>query len=376
MHAMGRFSALLASVLILAGCRTGGLPFGMTKYGEAASLYTLRDPDGGLVLEVTDFGGRLVRCWAPDRWGRLADVALGWNTVAEYERYGFSAGALVGRYANRIADGRFSIDGREFRLAVNEAKPPRRSNIHGGPRGWSTKVWKVVERSTSRIVFELVSPDGDMGFPGTVKARVTYSVPGGGRWVVRYEAVTDRPTVVNLTNHSYWNLAGEASGTVLGQRLAINADRYTQTDERRIPVKDAPVDGTVFDFRRPRAIGSMADRMAALPELRATGGWYDHNFVLNGAGGEMKPACELSDPVSGRVLEIWTTEPCLQVYTAQDMTTGLPAKEKGRTLCPCAGVALETQHYPDSPNHPEFPTTVLRPGETFRSETVYRFGAR
>ena len=377
---MHKISVFSLAVLLLAGCRTDSgesvAPFGTTRFNEAASLYTLKNPEGSLVLEVSDFGGRLVRCWAPDRDGKLADVTLGWNTVDEYEKYGFSMGTLIGRYGNRIADGKFTLDGREYQLMVNEAKPPRHSNLHSGPAGWDSKVWKVVSRSGSSIVFELVSPDGDMGFPGTMTARVAYSVLPGNVWCIEYTAVTDKPTVLNPTHHSYWNLAGEASGTVNGQLLRINADKYTQTDARLIPTKDAPVEGTGFDFRKARPIGSMMDWMAAQPELKATDHWYDHNFVLNGKRGAMKLACELSDPNSGRVLEIFTTEPCMQMYGAQNMTTDLPAKAAGKTLCPYAGVALETQHYPDSPNHPEFPTTVLRPGETFSSTTVYTFTTR
>ena len=374
---MHKVSILSLAALLLAGCCTNGRPFGTTKFNEKASIYTLKNPEGSLVLEVSDFGGRLVRCWAPDRDGNLADVTLGWNTVEEYEKYGFSMGTLIGRYGNRIADGKFTLDGKEWQLPINETNPvPRHCNLHGGPDGWDTKVWKVVEHSGARIVFELVSPDGDMGFPGTVTMRVVYSVLPENVWLIEYVATTDKPTVLNPTHHSYWNLAGESSGTVNDQLLKINADKYTQTDAGLIPTKDAPVDGTGFDFRKARPIGSMADWMAAQPELKATDHWYDHNFVLNGKKGVVKLACELSDPKSGRVLEIFTTEPCMQMYGAQNMTTALPAKEKGKMLCPCAGVALETQHYPDSPNHPEFPTTVLRPGEMFSSMTLYTFTTR
>jgi len=370
----------LALAGLVAGCAYNDAcsvrPFGTTGYGERARLYTLRGDDG-LALEVTDFGGRLVRCWAPDRDGKLADVTLGWNTVGEYESLGFSMGTLIGRYGNRIADGRFALDGKAYQLPINEAKPaPRHCSLHGGPVGWDAKVWKASAFDGRRLVLTHVSPDGDMGFPGTVTMKVTYSVLPGNVWRIEYEATTDRPTVVNPTHHSYWNLAGEASGDVLGQLLRINADAYTQTDAGLIPTKDAPVGGTGFDFRTARPIGSMAAWMAAQPELKAMDSWYDHNFVLNGKAGEMKLACEMSDPKSGRVLEIWTTEPCMQMYGAQNMTTALPAKEKGKTLCPFAGVALETQHYPDSPNRPDFPSTVLRPGEVFRSVTEYRFKTR
>lgn len=371
--------SFLALAAIMAGCccNTGDVkPFGVTKSGEKASLYTLKSPDG-LTLEVTDFGGRLVRCWAPDRNGKKADVTLGWNTVGEYETLGFSMGTLIGRYGNRIANGKFTLDGKEWQIPVNETNPvPRFCNLHSGPVGWDAKVWKASEYDGKRLVLTLVSPDGDMGFPGTVTMKVTYTVLPQNVWRIEYEATTDKPTVLNPTHHSYWNLAGEASGSVLRQLLKVNADKYTQTDAGLIPTKDAPVDGTGFDFRKVRPIGNMAGWMASQESLKPMDNWYDHNFVLNGKCGEMKLAAEMSDPESGRVLEIWTTEPCMQMYGAQNMTTKLPAKEKGKTLCQFAGVALETQHYPDSPNHPEFPSTVLRPGEVFRSTTEYCFKTR
>ena len=380
---MNKVSMLLGAVALVSGCASidcavsaGARPFGVTKFGEKASLYTLKS-DGGLVLEVTDFGGRVVKCLAPGRDGKLADVTLGWNTVEEYETLGFSVGALIGRYGNRIAEGKFALDGKTYKLPINEASPsPRFCNLHGGPVGWDAMVWKVSEADSSHIVLNHHSPSGDMGFPGAVDMKVTYKVLPGNVWRIDYEATTDAPTVLNPTHHTYWNLAGEASGGVLAQNIMINADKYTQTDDGLIPTGDASVEGTGFDFRKSRPIGSMSAWMAAEPSLKAMDNWYDHNFVLNGRNGEMKLACEMSDPKSGRVMEIWTTEPCMQMYGAQNMTTALPAKEKGKTLCQYAGVALETQHYPDSPNRPDFPTTVLRPGQVFRSTTEYRFKTR
>ena len=389
---------IVASALAMAGCyefdgikRTfDTMPkmriWGNTKFSghETAVLYTIRGA-GGLTLEVSNYGGRLVRCLAPDRDGKLADVTLGWNTVEEYEKNGFSMGTLIGRYANRIANGRFRLDGWDYQLPVNETKPaPRYCNLHGGPDGWDTKVWKVervfsdkgdTTNYTAGVVFSLVSPDGDMGFPGTVTCKVTYKVLPDNTWVIDYEATTDKPTVLNLTHHSYWNLAGEASGNVLEQELEVFADKYTRTDDGLIPVKDEPVAGTGFDFTTMRKIGAKADWMKAQPGLKCTDNWYDHNFVLRGKTGELKPAATMRDPKSGRKLEIWTTEPCMQMYGAQNMDGTMNAKAAGRKLQQYAGVALETQHYPDSPNHPGFPSTVLRPGETFRSRTEYRFSA-
>ena len=351
-------------------------PFGKLADGRETRIYRLQGL-GGLILDVTDYGGRLVRCYAPDKHGNLADVTLGWNTAAEYEKYGFSAGTLIGRYGNRIADGKFTLDGKEYQLPINENKAARHCNLHGGPEGWDKKVWNVKPLRQGPVMgLELtyVSADGEMGFPGTVTCKVTYKVRPDNVWTIDYEATTDKPTVLNLTHHSYWNLAGESSGNVLGQELQIFADAYTQTTAGLIPTKDAPVKGTGFDFTEMRPIGAKADLMKADPALAPMNNWYDHNFVLRGEAGKLKQAAAMRDPVSGRRLEIWTTEPCMQMYGAQNMTTEVPAKAAGRTLCPFAGVALETQHYPDSPNHPEFPSTVLRPGETFTSHTEYRFG--
>ena len=354
-----------------------GRPFGKLPDGRVAKLYTIQGV-GGLRLDVTDLGGRLVRCYAPDRYGNLEDVTLGWNTPEEYVKNGFSMGTLIGRYGNRIKDGKFTLDGQVVQLAINEDKAARHCNIHGGPDGWDSKLWSVKPVRRPGVVgleLSLVSPDGDMAFPGTVTCKVTYLVKPDNTWTIDYEATTDKPTVLNLTHHSYWNLAGEASGTVVNQELQIFADEYTQVDAGLIPVKNAPVKGTVFDFTAMRRIGAFAAEMAKSEELKPMDGWYDHNFVLRGEMGKLHPAATMKDPVSGRKLEIWTTEPCMQMYCAQNMDGTMNAKRIGSKYVKNAGIALETQHYPDSPNHPEFPSTVLRPGETFRSHTEYRFSA-
>ena len=351
--------------------------FGKLADGRETKVYRLRGL-GGLILDVSNYGGRLVRCYAPDKYGNLADVTLGWNSAAEYEKYGFSAGTLIGRYGNRIAHGKFTLDGKEYQLPINENKAKRHCNLHGGPQGWDKQIWEVKPLRLGPVQgLELtyVSKDGEMGFPGTVTCKVTYKVMPNNVWTVEYEATTDKPTVLNLTHHSYWNLAGESSGNVLNQELKIFADKYTQTNEGLIPTKDAPVAGTGFDFTELRAIGAKADLMKADAALAPMDNWYDHNFVLRGKNGELKPAATMYDPVSGRKLEILTTEPAMQMYGAQNMTDAIPAKTAGRNLCQFAGVALETQHFPDSPNRPDFPSTVLKPGETFRSRTEYRFSA-
>ena len=356
-------------------------PWGKLADGTEVKLYRLMSP-GGLVLDVSDYGGRVVRCYAPDKFGNLADVTLGWNTPGEYETLGFSMGTLIGRYGNRIADGKFTLDGKEYTLPINEDKKTeatqRHCTLHGGPQGWDKKVWKAMPMPSrgpvQGIVFSYVSADGEMGFPGKVTCRVTYRVMPNNTWTVEYYATTDKPTVLNLTHHSYWNLAGESSGNVLGQELQIFADEYTQTTPGLIPTKNVSVKGTGFDFTTLRPIGAKADLMKADKSLAAMDNWYDHNFVLRGENGKLKQAALMRDPVSGRTMEIWTTEPCMQMYGAQNMDDKLPAKAAGKHLCQFAGVALETQHAPDSPNRPDFPSTVLRPGETFRSRTEYRFG--
>lgn len=375
-------AAAVAAATVIAGCcdcMTGATPWGETSKGEKASLYTLEGKDG-LKLVVSDFGGRLVRCFAPGRDGKAADVTLGWNTVAEYEKLGFSMGTLIGRYGNRIANGAFTLDGKEYRLPLNETKPaPRNCNLHSGPDGWDGRVWAArpfTDGEARGIEFSLVSKDGESGFPGTIEVKVKYTVLPGNVWRIEYDATTDKPTVINPTHHSYWNLAGESSGDVLKQNLRIFADEYTQTDAGLIPTKNASVKGTGFDFTESRPIGAKADWMAAEKSLAPMDNWYDHNFVLRGKPGELKHAAEMYDPASGRTLQIWTTEPCMQMYGAQNMTDDMPAKAEGAHLCQFAGVALETQHAPDSPNRPDFPSTVLRPGERFHSVTEYRFGIR
>ena len=351
--------------------------FGALSDGRQTKLYRIEGA-GGLILDVSDYGGRLVRCYAPDKYGNLEDVTLGFNTAGEYERNGFSMGTLIGRFGNRIKDGKFTLDGKEYALPVNEDKPPRHNCLHGGTKGWDAQIWAVKPLREPRVRgLELmyVSKDGEMGFPGTVTCKVRYRVLPNNVWSVEYEATTDKPTILNLTHHSYWNLAGEASGSVLGQELQIFADRYTDVDDGLIPIKDIDVKGTGFDFTTSRAIGAMADWMAKNEHLKPMDNWYDHNFVLRGEMGVLHPTATMKDPVSGRRLEIWTTEPCMQMYGAQNMDGTMDAKKAGAKLVQFAGVALETQHYPDSPNHPEFPTTVLKPGEALRSRTEYRFFA-
>ena len=363
---------MMVGCALVAGIAVADGNFGKLSDGREPHVYTLQS--GNLRLDVTDYGGRLIRCYAPDRYGNLADVTLGWNTAAEYEKNGFSMGTLIGRVGNRIKDGKFTLDGKDYQLAINEEKAKRHCNLHSGPKGWDSRIWNARKIADNRLELTLVSEDGDMGFPGTVTCKVTYTVDGNV-WRIDYEAMTDQPTIINPTHHSYWNMAGEASGNVLGQELQIFADEYTQTDEGLIPLANVPVKGTGFDFTTLRKIGAKTDWMAKCAEIACMDNWYDHNFVLRGKVGELHPAATMRDPKSGRKLEIWTTEPCMQMYGAQNMDGTKAAKTASKTYPQYAGVALETQHAPDSINHSEWPTTVLRPGETFKSRTEYRFSA-
>ncbi|WP_159767138.1 aldose epimerase family protein [Streptomyces sp. HM190] len=325
--------------------------FGTLSDGTAVHRWTLER--GGIRVRVLTYGGIVQSVEVPDRDGRTADVVLGFADLDGYLRDpGPFFGALIGRYANRIAGGRFTLDGREYRLARNN--PP--NCLHGGPLGFDKRVWdtRAVEGG---VRLSRVSPDGEEGFPGRLEVSVTYTLDddgdGGGALRIAYEAVTDAPTVVNLTNHSYWNLAGAASGNAGGHELRIDAARVTLVDADLVPTGEpAEVAGTRFDFRTARPVGA----------------GYDHNFVLDkGVTAAAEAVAELRDPGSGRVLTVATTEPGVQLYTADHLAG---------PFGPGAGIALETQHFPDSPNRPRFPSTELRPGEVYRSETVYGFGVR
>jgi aldose 1-epimerase len=310
----------------------------------------------------------------PDRDGVPANVALGLATLDDYvARNAPYLGALIGRYANRIAGGAFTLDGRAYRLPVNN--PP--NSLHGGTQGFDKRVWAASETGggeAAGVELAFTSPDGEMGYPGTLQVRARYTLTADNALRIDYQATTDAPTVVNLTNHSYLNLAGEAAGSIEGHRLVLHAGRYTPTDATNIPTGElAPVAGTPFDFSSPHAIG---ERIADDDEQLRFGLGYDHNYVLDrppGAEGTLVPAARVEDPGSGRVLEVATTEPGLQLYSGNQLD-GTLTGVGGAAYGPRAGLALETQHFPDSPNQPGFPSTVLRPGEVYRSATVYRFG--
>ena len=345
-------------------------PFGILADGAQVDLYTLRR-GGGVEVGILTYGGIVQSLLVPDRTGRVANVVLGFPELSDYVAAGsLYLGAIVGRYANRISGGRFSLDERTHQLARNEG----RNHLHGGHLGFDKKVWRARTRQSDTEVGVVVrhsSPDGDEGYPGALEIEVAYSLTRDDVLRVAYRAVATRPTIVSLTNHSLFNLAGEGVGDVLAHLLEIDADAYTPVDSDLIPTGElAQVRETPFDFRRPATIGSRIH--VGDPQLVIAGG-YDHNFVLNERGGLLQPAARLTDRASGRSLEVRTTEPGLQIYTGNRLD-GTRTGTSGRPYERFAGVALETQRFPDSPNQSHFPSSVLRPGMTYRSATELHFG--
>ncbi len=341
--------------------------YGKTDDGETIQEYTLGN-SAGMEVRLITYGGILTSVRVPDRRGRLANVALGFDSLAKYEAGHPYFGAITGRYANRIAGGKFVLDGVEYDLYKQDGS----SSLHGGEVGFDKRVWEAREVD-SAVELSYASPDGEEGYPGKLDVAVGYSVDESNALRIDYAAVTDAPTVLNLTNHSYFNLMGEGEGTIYDHILTLNADRYTPTNASQIPTGEVvPVEGTPFDFRMPKAIGP-GQRSADPQILMAMG--YDHNFVLNReglSGGELGFAARVYEPRSGRVMEVWTTEPGVQFYAGNVLDSTLVGTS-GRLYRQSDGLALETQHFPDSPNQPHFPSTVLRPGERFESTTVYRF---
>jgi aldose 1-epimerase len=340
-------------------------PWG-TIDGQPVQLFTLTGQN--IKVDVTNFGARIVSVDAPDRDGKDADVVLGYKDLAGYEAdKNTYLGSTPGRYANRIAGGTFKIDGHTYNIPLNNGA----NALHGGPIGFDRKVWSA-RQVANGVEFTLVSPDGDMGFPGKLTAKVTFTVTGNSLHIA-YHATTDKATVLNLTNHTYFNLAGEGSGTILNEVMMINSTKYTPVDPGLIPTgKLEPVAGTPFDFTHPRVIGS---RIEQDNEQLKRGGGYDHNYVLEGVAGTMRVAAKAVDPQSGRTLTVSTTEPGVQFYTGNSLkgeTVGVSGHSYGKNDAFC----LETQHFPDSPNHPQFPLTELKPGRTFHSETIFTFGVQ
>lgn len=347
-------------------------PFGASPDGRPVDLFTLEN-GRGVRVRFIGYGGIVVSLEVPDRHGASDDVTLGYDTLDAYLAENPYFGTLIGRYANRIGGARFTLDGRSYRLPPNDGP----NQLHGGRHGFHTVLW-IVEpfRREDEVgaVLTYTSADGEEGFPGTLAARVTYTLTAGDELIFDYHATTDRPTPVGLTQHSYFNLAGDGRRDVLDHLLTIDASRFTPVGAALIPTGELrSVAGTPFDFTTPARIGERIDRDDA--QLRIGGG-YDHNFVLDrAADGTLARAARLEDPGSGRVLEILTTEPGIQLYSGNSLDGRLAGK-RGRRYYRHYGVALETQHFPDSPNRPAFPSTILRPGEEYRSRTVYRFSVR
>lgn len=323
----------------------------------------------GLRVAVLTYGGVIASLETPDRAGRMGNVVLGLRSLSEYVRHSPYFGAIVGRYANRIARGRFALDGREYQLPCNNGP----NSLHGGTRGFDKRVWDIVAADAQRLELAYASPDGEEGYPGALHVRVAYELGEDRMLRIHYRAETDAPTVLNLSNHSYWNLGGEGSGTALDHELQIQADHFTPVDGTQIPTGEIrPVEGTPFDFRTPTPVGACV--RADDPQL-LTGRGYDHNWVLRGGVAPApRPAARLHDRRSGRVLEVLTDQPGLQFYSG-NFLDGTLVGPSGRAYRQGDALALETQHFPDSPNQPGFPSTVLRPGESFRSTTVLRFTA-
>jgi aldose 1-epimerase len=340
--------------------------YGAMPDGAAVERFTLENP-GGISVGIIAYGGIVASIEAPDRKGARRNVVLGCADLAGYLADTAHFGALVGRYANRIAGGRFTLDGTVHQLERNQ--PP--NALHGGPRGFGQVLWRAEPASdAARVTLRHRSPDGDQRFPGTLDVAVTYALGADDTLRIDYAATTDKPTILNLTNHSYFNLAGEGEGDILGHELTLESDAFTAVDATLIPTGERRlVERTPFDFRSPAPIDA---RIRVGDEQIVRGRGYDHNFVLRGAAGALRLAARLRDPASGRILEVATTEPGIQLYSG-NFLDGTRVGPSGRCYRSGDGVCLETQHFPDSPNHPDFPSTVLRPGETFRSTTTWRF---
>lgn len=337
--------------------------FGQTSEGQQVQRYTLRN-ENGMQVQITNYGGIVTSILTPDKAGKLGDVALGFDNLEAYIRNNPFFGATVGRYGNRIAKGKFTLDGKEYTLATNNGP----NHLHGGKKGFDKVVWAAEPAGDNALKLSYVSKDGEEGYPGNLSTTVTFSLSEDNELKIDYLATTDKATPVNLTNHSYFNLAAGAAETVLQHEMTIKADRYTVVDQSLIPTGELrPVAGTVMDFTRPTAIGA---RIA-----QVEGGGYDHNYVLRDAKGPLQLAASVFEPVSGRVMEVFTTEPGVQFYSG-NFLNGQVVGKGNVAYIKHSGFCLETQHFPDSPNQPGFPSTILRPGETYKTTTIYKFSVK
>lgn len=347
-------------------------PFGITADGTPVERFTLINRNG-LKMRAMTYGASVLSLETPDRQGVMADIVLGFSTLEEYLSSSSFQGAVAGRYANRIAHGRFTLEGQEYKLAANNEPAGIPCALHGGLRGFDKVVWKAegLSRDDAQGVrFSHLSPDGDEGYPGNLEVSITYWLTDGDEWRIEYEARTDKATPVNVTQHAYFNLKGEGCGDILDHELTLHASRFTPVSAGLIPTGELrAVAGTPLDFTVPAVIGA---RIEADDEQLHFGRGYDHNFVLDHADGDLTLAARVFEPKSGRVLDVLTTEPGIQFYTG-NFLTGEHSSKSDQPYHFRNGLCLETQHFPDSPNQPSFPSSILRPGETLKSTTMYRF---
>ncbi|MGE5402452.1 MAG: aldose epimerase family protein [Ignavibacteriales bacterium] len=350
-------------------------PFGEISSGQEVSIYKLSN-NKGMSAEITNYGGIVVRLIVPDKNGKPGDVVLGFNNPAQYEKDSPYFGAIVGRYGNRIANGEFKLNGVTYHLAKNNDPGGMPCSLHGGKRGFDKVVWTAETLMTKKgpaLKLSYLSKDGEEGYPGNLNVTVTYTLTPNNELKIDYTARTDKATPVNLTNHSYFNLKGEGEGNILDHMMMINGTKITPVNKGLIPTgKLEPVKGTPFDFTTPHKIGERID--AGSEQLKFAGG-YDHNWVLNKKGNEPALAAAVYDPSSGRYLEVYTTQPGVQFYSGNFLDGSLKGKS-GKTYERRGAFCLETQHYPDSPNHPEFPSTILQPGTTMKSQTIFKFSIK
>lgn len=379
------FSVLVCMAVLVTGCENlsqsgknvarmsiAKTDFGKTQDGQQADLYTLTNANG-LVVKITNYGGTITELWTPDRKGNLGDIVLGFDNLKDYEEKSPYFGSLIGRYGNRIAKGKFTLDGQEYTLAVNNGE----NHLHGGLKGFDKIVWEAEPFQTDEAVglkLHYLSKDMEEGYPGNLDVNVVYTLTNKNTLAIDYEATTDKPTVCNLTNHNYYNLAGQGIGNNYENQLMINADYFTPVDEKLIPTGQLrSVEGTPMDFTQMTAIGKRID--ADTTQLKYGGG-YDHNWVLNKENeNEMSLAAKVYEPKSGREMTIFTTEPAIQFYSGNFLDGTLVGKE-GKVYKYRYAYCLETQHYPDSPNQAEFPSTVLRPGKIYKTTTIHKFSVK
>lgn len=335
--------------------------------GKPTRLFTMEN-ENGMVVTLTNYGAKIVSIYAPDKKGRFADVLLGFKSIEDYQQYGASHGAVVGPFANRIADASFTIDGETYNLPVNNGE----NCLHSGPDSWYRKVWDY-QKDGNVATFTLTSPDGEFGFPGNKTAKTVYTLTNDNELKIDYEITTDKPCHVNITNHSYFNLRGEGNGDVLDHILVIDADKATPVNSEMLPTGEiADIRGTALDFTSPHAIG---ERIDADNQQLAYGVGYDFNYVLNKNAQELSFAASAYEPESGRYMEVFTTEPGVQLYTGNHLK-GTEIGKSGKAYTKRTGFCLETQHFPDSPNQPNFPSTLLQPDEAFKSTTIYKFSVK